>query len=60
MLEHEFRDKIQEFQNKVDKLYVPKVDPEKAFVPPTRAYSSLCLSKEERYEKGLECLNKAK
>ena len=40
---------------------MPKIDPEKVFVPSLpRAHSSLCLSKEERVEKGLEYLAKAK
>lgn len=40
---------------------MPRIDPEKAFVSPLpRAYSSLCLSKEQRDEKGLQYLAKAK
>ena len=54
MLEHEFRDKINEFQDKVDKNFKPKIDPSKSMPPPMpRSYSSVCLSNEKRIEKGL-------
>ena len=60
-LEKQFREKIQLYQQKVDQYYKPKVDTSLSVVQAIpKAYSSVCLTKAERVEKGLEYLAKAK
>lgn len=60
-MQHEFREKVAQFQVKVQREHKPIADPSKVksiLIP--RAYSSTELTKEERFERGLEYLAQAK
>lgn len=61
MKQHQFKDKVQKYQLKVLEEHRPTVDPAKSIIVVLpRTYSSVSLSKEERQQKGLEYLEKAK
>ena len=47
--------------SKIDKNFKPKIDPNKKIeIPMPRSFSSVSLTKQERQEKGLKYLEKAK
>lgn len=51
--QHNFKQKIEQFQQKVLQEYKPVVDPAKRITVVPRSYSSVSLSNELRNEKGL-------
>jgi hypothetical protein len=58
--QHRFKEKIERFQQKVQEEHRPVVDPAKRITVVPRSYSSVSLTKEERFEKGLEYLARAR
>lgn len=58
--QHQFKEKIEQFQQKVKEEHRPVVDPAKRITVVPRSYSSVSLTKEERFEKGLQYLARAR